>query len=110
MKYAAGKGTCYQVSHTGWKVRIDFPKFYSDLHMYTPHINTQNKQNFIKKILKISKPKKFSILLDLNISSKNYSRWFFKDKIGWAWCCVSLIPALGRQRQVNLYEFEASLV
>lgn len=77
MKYAARKSTCCQVSHIGWKVRIDFPKFYSDLHMYSPHINTQNKQNVLKRILKISKPKKLSILLDLNISSKNYSRFFF---------------------------------
>ena len=28
----------------------------------------------------------------------------------WAWWCTFFIPALGRQRQVDLYEFEASLV
>ena len=28
----------------------------------------------------------------------------------WRWWCVSLIPALGKQRQVDLCEFEASLV
>lgn len=29
--------------------------------------------------------------------------------MGWAWQCTLLIPALGRQRQVDLCETEASL-
>lgn len=89
MKYAARKGTCCQVSHTGCKVRIDFPKFYSDLHMYTPQINTQNKQSVLKRILKTSKSKKLSILLDLNISSKNYSRLFLRLNRPGMVLCVS---------------------
>jgi hypothetical protein len=26
------------------------------------------------------------------------------------WCSISLIPALGRQRDIDLYEFETNLV
>jgi hypothetical protein len=32
-----------------------------------------------------------------------------KKEVGWAWWCTHLIPKLGRQRQVDLCEFEASL-
>ena len=34
---------------------------------------------------------------------------FLKEGI-WAWWLTPLIPALGRQRQADLYEFQASLV
>ena len=33
-----------------------------------------------------------------------------KIRSGWQWWCTPLIPELGRQRQEDLYEFEASLV
>ena len=33
-----------------------------------------------------------------------------KGKRNWVWCHTSLIPALGRQTQADLYDFKGSLV
>lgn len=41
--------------------------------------------------------------------SLHHSYWSYKTKLGRAWRCMCLIPALKRQRQVDLCEFEASL-
>jgi hypothetical protein len=38
------------------------------------------------------------------------SNFYEIRKFSWMWCHTSLIPEYGRQRQEDLYEFEATLV
>lgn len=49
----------------------------------------------------------------LDVSFKVHLHSYLLDKTSftiWAWRCTSLIPALKRQRQASLCEFEASVV
>ena len=41
---------------------------------------------------------------------KLFGTWTIERQLRWPWWCTPLIPALRRQRQVDLCEFEASLV